>query len=110
MEEKMLAKISSVRAGFCGYDDAMIGFELSFSGEGWEIGGWVRATWFSGPTDYAKWTAQDRLNTLGEAWMEMGGILRAAKKQDISELAGTPVEVTIENGTFKSFRVLTEVL
>jgi hypothetical protein len=110
MEEKKLAKISSVRVGFCGYQDAMIGFEMAFVGKGWGIGGWVRAAWFDGPSEHAKWTVEDRAKTLAEAVMEIGQILRDAEVNDVSELVGIPVEVTIENNTFKSFRVLTEVL
>ena len=37
-------------------------------------------------------------------------ILKEAKVQYISQLIGKPVEVTIDNNTFKDFRILTEVL
>lgn len=37
-------------------------------------------------------------------------ILKAAKVNYVSELINKPVEVTIENDTFKDFRILTEVL
>lgn len=37
-------------------------------------------------------------------------ILKAAKVNYVSELINKPVEVTIENNTFKNFRILTEVL
>lgn len=35
-------------------------------------------------------------------------ILNAAKCNYVSELIGKPVEVTLENNTFKDFRILTE--
>ena len=37
-------------------------------------------------------------------------ILEDAKVNYVSELLNKPVEVTIENNTFKDFRILTEVL
>ena len=39
-----------------------------------------------------------------QAWMS------DAKVRDFSKLVGVPVEVTIEDNAFKSFRILTEVL
>lgn len=41
---------------------------------------------------------------------EVNRILEDAKVNYVSELINKPVEVTIENNTFKDFRILTEVL
>ena len=35
---KKLAKISNVRLGFVGYQDAMFGVSFQFTGDGWGIG------------------------------------------------------------------------
>jgi hypothetical protein len=37
-------------------------------------------------------------------------LLNEAKVHNVYELKGIPVEVTLENNTFKDFRILTEVL
>ena len=50
---------------------------------------------------------QDAVLAMAE---QVAAIFKAAKVTKVSELVGKPVEVTIENRTFKNFRILTEVL
>ena len=37
METKELGKIESVTFGLCGYQDAQLGIQFTFSGEGWGV-------------------------------------------------------------------------
>ena len=52
----------------------------------------------------------NREETITESIEKVNQILKDAKVNYVSELLNKPVEVTIENNTFKDFRILTEVL
>lgn len=57
-----------------------------------------------------KWKNLNREETVTKTIEEVDRILKDAKVNYISELLNKPVEITIENNTFKAFRILTEVL
>ena len=93
-----LAKISGLRFGI----DPKTGFyglELSFGGDGWNVGS--AGKYLDDPKKEANIIASSQ---------HVMNLLRAAKVNGVSELVGMPVEVTILNNAFSSFRVLTEVL
>lgn len=52
----------------------------------------------------------DQKNIIVDSVRNVNQILKDAKVNYVSELLNKPVEVTIENNTFKDFRILTEVL
>ena len=61
----------------------------------------------------AKWTEEDRSKQYDEIMRFLSKTLADAKVQDVSQLVGKPVELTLEGGgfgTLKSWRILTEVL
>lgn len=105
---KEIGKIESIDFGMGGYQDAMIGFRVTLSGKGWGCGDWRGpwARWHEG----CKWTVEDQTKQAGEAVLWMRDILKAAKKSSMAQLVGVPVEVTFENYTLKSWRILDEVL
>lgn len=107
--EKRLGKISRVRCGFCGYQDAMIGIEFYFDGDGWGIGGAFSGMW-AVRSETATWTLGEQTEQFAEAMRLLRDTLTAAKKMDVSELVGVPVEVVITDRKLGSWRVLTEVL
>lgn len=110
-EEKRLAKIRSVKYGFGGYQGAMLGISFDLGGDGWGVsdfwGGW-------GPdiecTKSCKWTEESRITNHGEVSMRIGKLLREAKVETVDKLKGTPIEVTFDNDSLRSWRVLKEVL
>lgn len=57
-----------------------------------------------------KWETKNRTVAVTQTIEFVNDILKAAKVHYVSELINKPVEVTIENGCFKDFRILTEVL
>ena len=62
-------------------------------------------------TPYTKWTEADRDKQLAEIMRYISKLLSEAKVNDITKLAGKPVEVTIDEfNSLKSWRILTEVL
>lgn len=52
----------------------------------------------------------NREESITKSVEEVNRILKDAKVNYVSELVNKPVEVTMENNTFKDFRILTEVL
>ena len=62
-------------------------------------------------TQYTKWTEDDRDVQLAQLMRYISKLLSEAKVDDITKLAGKPVEVTIDEfNSLKSWRILTEVL
>lgn len=115
-EVKELGKIKSVKFGIGGYQDAMFGaffcFELGGGSSGICDGG-GHATWSPSMIkcdSYSKWTEEDRDKTFAETCRYLDNLLSEAKVSNVYDLEGKPVEVTIVDGTFKSWRLLTEVI
>jgi hypothetical protein len=109
MTEKLLMKITHAELGFGGYQDAEFGVRFNFSGRYSSIGTF-KGHWAGKRSEYAKWTEQDRDKVFSDTMHWVSELLVQAKKSSLSELVGVPVEVEIENNTFKSFRILTEVI
>lgn len=109
MLEKKLGKISHAEFGQGGYQDAMLGFSVTFSGEGWGVSDFWGA-WGIERSDNAEWTEEDRIKQLGEMNMRLNQTLTDAKKKSVGDLVGVPVEVTFDGNRIKSWRVLSEVL
>lgn len=108
---KSIGKIRSIQFGLGGYQDAMIGFtvDLGSDKECWGVGDF-KGAWASKRSDSCKWTEEDRMAELGKACMWINGLLNDAKVESLDDLCGKPVEVTFENNTLKSWRILTEVI
>lgn len=57
-----------------------------------------------------RWEESERTTAVTVNIENIYQILKDAKVNYVSQLVNKPVEVTIENNTFKDFRILTEVL
>lgn len=110
MTEKYLGKISSVSFGKGGYQDCMFGLTLSFEMSGGGISAFINGGWTLERSPDAKWTEEDRSRQQAEMVKKMIQIMKDAKVDEVYKLKGIPVEVTVENMTFKDFRILKEVL
>jgi hypothetical protein len=112
MEKKHLGKIDHVEFGLGGYQDAMFGLTLSFSFDGCGIGTFISGGWNNSikVSEYTKWTEEDRNRQRAEMCEKVNQLLLDAKVNSVHQLGGKPVEITIENSTFKDFRILKEVL
>jgi len=108
-ERKELGKITAATFGLGGYQDCQIGFWLTFGVEGCGVGD-GRGAWALERDKYCKWTEEDRRSGIADAGMLLAETLKKAKKNNVKDLVGTPVEVTFEGNMIKSWRVLTEVL
>lgn len=107
---KILGKITSAEFGtFVDYP-FLFGIKLTFKlADGHSIGCGGHYTVNMSPE--CKWEDQnERMTAIVNAMGYALKILNDAKVNDVSELLDKPVEVCIENGTFKDFRILTEVL
>ena len=109
MTEKILGKITFAEFGTIDDYPFFIGLQLGFSlagGTGIMDGG--KYTVNINPD--CKWQESSRADTIVKTVEFVNKILKDAKVNHVSKLINKPVEVTIENNTFKDFRILTEVL
>lgn len=109
MIKKILGKITKAEYGMVSDYPFLFGLQLYFSlGDGTFVGCGGRYTVNIG--EACKWTTEERQCGITKSVDEIHKILKDAKVNYISKLVDKPVEVTIENNTFKDFRILTEVL
>lgn len=109
VQRKELGKIVSASFGMGGYQDCMIGLNLTFGGKGWGVCKFY-GSWAIERSEYAKWSEDERVREVGSAGMKLAELLQKTNKRDVSQLAGTPVEVTFEGNELKAWRLLEEVL
>ena len=109
MTGKQLGKIDFAEFGTIKDYPFCIGLQLGF-----QLGD---KTWIADGGKYTvnispncKWEPEKRTKVITQTMEFVNNILKAAKVNYVSELINKPVEVTIENNTFKDFRILTEVL
>jgi hypothetical protein len=108
--EKELGKIVSAEFGLGGYQECQVGLWITFGGKGWGVSHGYNGGWSMVPDEYAKWTVEDQDRLYAMCVRDTVKLLEDAKVRSVSELKGVPVEITFENMTIKSFRILTEVL
>jgi hypothetical protein len=111
-QETELMKISSATFGLGGYQEAQLGLHLQFSSPGSEAATSYAFWDYEGikHTEHTKWSEVDRDRALVEVLRNLSVYLKEAKVNDVAKLVGIPVEVTLDSNTFRSFRILTEVL
>ena len=111
--EKRIGKIQHIHVGFGGYQDAMLGLSVTLGSdkEGWGV---CDFKGFWGPAikhdKNCKWSEQSRRDQHADTMMFIGSLLQDAKKDQVDQLNGTPVEVEFDGNTLKSWRILTEVI
>ena len=108
MITKELGKISSVKLGYGGYQNAQFGFTFILEGKNSGCGDFI-GTWAREPDSYCTWTVEDQTIYWGDNMRSILNLMKDAKIHDFSELAGQPIEMTIENNQLRSWRILTEV-
>jgi hypothetical protein len=107
---KELGKIKSIRFGMGGYQDAMIGVTFEIGGQGWGVMDFW-GDWGIERSEFAKWSEDDRIQSLGNMVMRVRTLLSDAGKEHLHQLANVPVEVEFKNySVLKSWRILKEVL
>jgi hypothetical protein len=109
MNGKEIGKIKRAEFGIGGYQDAMIGISFDFTGPGWGVGDFWGA-WSGECSPFSQWTEEDRIKKLGGLVMRLARILIEANVRTVRQLEGKPVEVTFEDNTLKSWRILTEAI
>lgn len=106
--EKRLGKIDFAEFGTVRDYPFLMGMQLGFSMGGCGVYDGGKYTVNISPD--CKWGDVSRADAIIGSVEKVYQILKDAKVNYISELIGKPVEVTLENSTFKDFRILTEVL
>ena len=110
--EKRLGKITSVRFGYGGYQDAMLGLSVSLGDGSWGVGDF-KGNWDAElikHTEHTKWTEEDRSKGYDETMRFLSKLLKEAKVDTVDKLKDIPVEVTFDGNLLKEWRILTEVI
>ncbi len=108
MREKILGKIDFAEFGKIKDHPFLVGLQLGFS---FKRGGVMDGGKYTVNTCPAcKWSKEEREATITKSVENIEKILKDANCCYVSELINKPVEVTIENGAFSDFRILTEVI
>lgn len=109
MKENILGKITTAEFGMVRDYPFLFGLQLYFSlGDGTSIGCGSKYT--VNISKECRWEESERREAITKNIEELNKILRDAKVCHVSDLVNKPVEVEIENNTFRDFRILTEVL
>lgn len=109
MKETKLGKIYSVEFGSVKDYPFLMGLQMTFKLEdGFFIGNGVHGT--VNISSSCNWGEKNRSDEITKIIETLHKILDDAKVNYVSELLGKPVEVTIDNGVFVGFRILTEVI
>ena len=108
MLEKRLGKIDFAEFGSMRDYPFQLGLQLGFSMSGSGVMDGGKYTVNMSPD--CVWEIGARHSNLAESLDHLAKILKDAKVNYVSELRGKPVEITLESGIFKDFRILTEVL
>ena len=111
MEEKRLGKISEAKFGTCIDRPFLMGLQLEFKMEhsGCGDGGRYLSN-IQKIGEFTKFTKQEQLENYFDNGLKIKKVLKDAKVNTVDELINKPVEVIIEDGWFKDFRILTEVI
>ena len=105
MTEKLLGKIDFAEFGTYVDRPFLIGLQLGFSMGGTGVMDGGRYTVNISPK--CKWKPEERNEAFVSVLEFVNNTLKDAKVNYVSDLIGKPVEVTIEDNVFKSFRILT---
>lgn len=109
MTEKLLGKIDFAEYGTFEDRPFLMGLQLGFSMNG--CGVMSGGQYTVNMSKECKWDSkEEREHTITKYVDNVYEILKQAKVNYVSQLKNIPVEITIENNTFKDFRILTEVL
>lgn len=109
MTEKVLGKIDFAEFGTIKDYPFLIGLQLGFKlGDNGAI---MNGSAHTVNIDkQCRWEESERQQAITVTIEQLYKILNEAKVNYVSQLINKPVEVEIESNTFKSFRILTEVL
>ena len=109
---KELGKIISVKFGHCGYQDAMLGIQVTLGDGSWGCGD-SRCAWDAEiieHTEYCKWTEESRDGEYAAIMRYVSKLLKDAKVDSVDKLKNIPIEATFDGTMLKEWRILTEVL
>lgn len=109
MAEKILGKIDYAEIGMIADYPFLFGLQLGFSLNGGKFGICDGAKFAVNMNVKCDWDEKEREYAIAKMMDFIYDTLKDAKVRSVSDLVGIPVEVTIVNNTFKSFRILTEV-
>ncbi|MBY0596144.1 hypothetical protein [Bacillus bingmayongensis] len=110
MDGKFLGKIVKAEFGTYRDRDFLMGLQLEFRFDG-NSGVSCGGRHLINISSNCKWDSEEEKNIAYQRVLkELAFVLKEAKVNTVSELVGKPIEITIEDQMYKTFRILTEVL
>jgi len=110
---KELGKITDIKIGLGGYNDAMFGLTINLGGKGWGCKDFISGGWDINTIDRypdCKWTESDRKKMQSDLVGRISNLLAQARVKNLNELKDIPVEAIFDGTTLESWRILTEVI
>lgn len=108
MTGKFLGKIESVDFGQYPDRPFLMGIQLTFKFDNGGVG--CGAKYTINISDNCRWEKEERYEAIDKMIKHIDKLLTDAKVNYVSQLKNKPVEIEIEDNTFRGFRILTEVL
>lgn len=105
---KELGKITSLRIGTGGYQDAMFGVWLQLGGKSWGVAD-GRGTWAT-RSERARFSEEEWREEFAKSFLWLADLCEKAGVQDAQALVGQPVEIVFDGNKLESWRILEEVL
>ena len=109
MTEKLLGKITRAEYGTVKEYPFLIGLQLGFSFGSSAVSDGGKYT-LNIDKECKVWEENQRSQAVTEKIENVYQLLNDARVNYVSQLVGKPVEVIIEDNSFRDFRILTEVL
>lgn len=110
MDGKFLGKIEKAEFGSFPDRPFLVGLQLTFKFDrNSHVSDGGRHT--INISDNCRWDNKEQMNAAYQKVLKsLGTLLEEAQVNYVSQLVGKPIEIEIKDQTFKSFRILTEVL
>jgi hypothetical protein len=105
-----LGKITNAQFGFIRDYPFLMGLILDFKMDGGSYGVGCGGKYTINISKECKWNNNERSNAIVKQWDNIAELLKAAKVENVEELKGIPIEITLNNNIFHDFRILTEVI
>lgn len=105
-----LGKITIAEIGLDKDRPCFYGLHLQFAMKDTGIGDGGLYTYYIKWNENDTWSKEERAEWADNTNCKIADLLKEAKVNYVSQLVNKPVEITIQDNLFKSFRILTEVL
>lgn len=104
--------LGKIESAYFGISNGKMGLHVNLSFDGSGVSDSIEFWDFNQVkvTEHTRWTEAMREGKAVEVLQRVSGLLSAAKVERVGQLVNMPVEVIVDDGLLKSWRILEEVL